>query len=86
MKIDNAAAVLNEAAQRIAAYHDGSIYEHQLMLKPCFEQFNAALDQAWNEGISSPKYQRMPEWLMHELQVKIALSAPLPNFCKPTTA
>lgn len=73
MKIDNAAAVLNDAAQSIAAYHDGSIYEHQLMLKPCFEQFNAALDQAWNEGLTSPKYQRMPDWVPLESHMKIAL-------------
>ena len=73
MKIDNAAAVLNEAATSITAYREGSIYEHQLMLKPCFEQFNAALDQAWNEGLTSPKYQRMPDWVPHESRVTTSL-------------
>ena len=73
MKIDNAAAVLDEAAQSLTAYKEGKLFEHQLMLKPCFEQFNAALDQAWNEGLTSPKYQRMPDWVPLERHMKIAL-------------
>ena len=73
MKIDNAAAVLDEAAQSLTAYKEGKLFEHNLMLKPCFEQFKAALDQAWNEGLTSPKYQRMPDWVPLESHMKIAL-------------
>ena len=61
MNIIDATAVINAALDGLRAYNDGKLYEHELMLKPCFDQLNEALDQVWHAALTSPKFQRMPD-------------------------
>ena len=73
MNIIDATAVINAALDGLRAYNDGKLYEHELMLKPCFDQLNEALDQVWHAALTSPKFQRMPDWVPHEREVKTTL-------------
>ena len=60
MSSNNAATVLNEAAKSLAAYREGSIYDHQLMLKSCFDNLNGVLEQVWQAVHTGPVYQHSP--------------------------
>lgn len=74
MNIDNAATVLAQAAASLSAYHEGKMFEHNLVLQLCFDKFNPALDCVWQIAITSPMYQRMPDWVPLESKVKTAQS------------
>ena len=73
MDIDNAATVLAQAAASLSAYHEGKMFEHNLVLQLCFDKLNPALDCVWQVAITSPMYQRMPDWVPLESKVKTAL-------------
>ena len=73
MDIDNAATVLAQAAASLSAYHEGKMFEHNLVLQLCFDKLNPALDCVWQIAITSPMYQRMPDWVPLESKVKTAL-------------
>lgn len=73
MDIDNAATVLAQAAASLSAYHEGKMFEHNLVLQLCFDKLNPALDCVWQIAITSPLYQRTPEWVPCESKVKTAL-------------
>lgn len=73
MDIDNAATVLAQAAASLSAYHEGKMFEHNLVLQLCFDKLNPALDCVWQVAITSPMYQRMPDWGPLESKVKTAL-------------
>ena len=73
MNIDNAATVLAQAATSLSAYHEGKMFEHNLVLQLCFDKLNPALDCVWQIAITSPMYQRMPDWVPLESKVKTAL-------------
>ena len=66
MKTDNAAAVLTEAAESLAAYREGSIYDHQLMLQSCFDNLNGVLEQVWQAVHTGPVYQHSPTSIAYE--------------------
>lgn len=73
MNITEATSVLTQAAESLTAYRDKNLFEHQLVLTPCFDQLNPALDCVWQVALTSPLYQRMPSWVPLERQVKTAL-------------
>lgn len=73
MDIDNAATVLAQAAASLSDYHEGKMFEHNLVLQLCFDKLNPALDCVWQVAITSPMYQRMPDWVPLESKVKTAL-------------
>lgn len=73
MNITEATSVLTQAADSLTAYRNGKLFEHQLVLTPCFDQLNPALDCVWQVALTSPLYQRMPSWVPLERQVKTAL-------------
>ena len=73
MDIDNAATVLAQAAASLSAYHEGKMFEHNLVLQLCFDKLNPALNCVWQVAITSPMYQRMPDWVPLESKVKTAL-------------
>lgn len=73
MNITEATSVLTQAAENLTAYRNGKLFEHQLVLTPCFDQLNPALDCVWQVALTSPLYQRMPSWVPLERQVKTAL-------------
>lgn len=66
MSSNNAATVLNEAAKSLAAYREGSIYDHQLMLKSCFDNLNGVLEQVWQAVHTGPVYQHSPASIAYE--------------------
>ena len=49
------------------------MFEHNLVLQLCFDKLNPALDCVWQIAITSPMYQRMPDWVPLESKVKTAL-------------
>ena len=73
MNIDNAAIVLLKASSRLTDYRNGELLEQNLVNQSCFAQLNPALDCVWQVALTSPMYQRTPEWVTLESKVKTAL-------------
>lgn len=73
MNIDNAATVLLKASYRLTDYRNGELLEQNLVNQSCFAQLNPALDCVWQVALTSPLYQRTPEWVPCESKVKTAL-------------
>ena len=44
----------------LSAYHDGEMFEHNLVLKPCFDQLNQALDCAYAHHFHQPNISACP--------------------------
>lgn len=74
MDIRNAATVLNQAAENFTTGYDGKMLDPRVVFLPCMGKLNPALDCVWQVAITSPKYQRMPDWVPLESQVKTAHS------------
>ena len=73
MDIRNAATVLNQAAENFTTGYDGKMLDPRVVFLPCMGKLNPALDCVWQVAITSPKYQRMPDWVPHEREVKTTL-------------
>ena len=74
MDIRDAATVLQQVADNFTTGYDGKMLDPRVLFLPCIGKLNPALDCVWQVAITSPKYQRMPDWVPLESQVKTAQS------------
>ena len=72
MDIHNAATVLNQVADNFTTGYDGKMLDPHVVFLPSIAKLNPALDCVWQTAITSPMYQRTPDWVPLENQVKTA--------------
>ena len=73
MDIRDAATVLQQVADNFTTGYDGKMLDPRVLFLPCIGKLNPALDCVWQVAITSPMYQRMPDWVPLESKVKTAL-------------